>query len=65
MSFFTSESLRFIVEIGEKALLLSAILKGEYTILLLLLVIGLTTTKILADISDFPKKLTKVPLWQK
>jgi len=50
------EKIRFLVETIEKLLLVVAIIKREYSLVLLIVVAGLIITKMYADIVDIKKK---------
>ena len=53
---FQSDAIRLAVEIVEKAVLLLAIIRGEYRIGLLILTVILISAKIYADFVDIKNK---------
>lgn len=54
-----TDKTRFFVEALEKIILIMAVVKREYTIILLLVVAGLITAKMYADIVDIKKNKRK------
>jgi hypothetical protein len=50
------DKIRFVVDLLEKIILIAAIVKREYNISLLLVIVGLITAKIYADVVDLKRK---------